>query len=117
MSSGDALSTGSTDLPSTTAEKRKPIHSICLDTGPLIKNDPPISTLLSQAHQLYMLPSILDEIRDAATRARVETTLLPFVTLRNPRPASVKFVSDFARRSGDLEVMSRPDVLLIALTY
>ncbi|KAL2754751.1 hypothetical protein ACRALDRAFT_1064567 [Sodiomyces alcalophilus JCM 7366] len=117
MPGDDALPIGSTDLPPTTAEKQKPIHSICLDTGPLIKNDPPVSTLLSQAHQLYMLPSILEEIRDTATRTRVETTLLPFVTLRNPRPASIKFVSDFARRTGDLEVMSRPDVHLIALTY
>ncbi|ROT38872.1 hypothetical protein SODALDRAFT_332311 [Sodiomyces alkalinus F11] len=112
MSSGDALPTRSAD-----AEKQKPIHGICLDAGPLIKNDPPVSTLLSQAHQLYTLSSILEEIRDTATRTRVETQLLPFVTLRNPRPASIKFVTDFARRTGDLEVMSRPDVHLLALTY
>ncbi|KAM0328868.1 hypothetical protein ACHAQA_005284 [Verticillium albo-atrum] len=98
-------------------DQRKPIHSICLDTGPLIKNDPPVSTLIAQADQLYTLPSIIDEIRDAATRTRVETTLLPFVKLRNPRPASVKFITDFARRTGDLEVMSRPDIQLLALTY
>ncbi|KAM0275053.1 hypothetical protein ACHAQH_007614 [Verticillium albo-atrum] len=97
--------------------QRKPIHSICLDTGPLIKNDPPVSTLIAQAEQLYTLPSIIDEIRDAATRTRVETTLLPFVKLRSPRSASVKFITDFARRTGDLEVMSRPDIQLLALTY
>ncbi|KAI1772974.1 D-site 20S pre-rRNA nuclease [Hypoxylon cercidicola] len=95
----------------------KPIHSLVVDTGPLIKNDPSVSTLLAQAHELYTLPSVISEIRDAATKARVETTLLPFLKLRNPKPESVKFVTDFARRTGDLEVLSRPDLHLIALTY
>ncbi|KAI1113311.1 Nin one binding Zn-ribbon like-domain-containing protein [Nemania sp. NC0429] len=95
----------------------KPIHALILDAGPLIKNDPPVSTLLAQAHELYTLPSVVSEIRDAATRSRVETTLLPFLKLRNPRPASIKFITDFARRTGDLEVLSRPDIHLMALAY
>ncbi|KAI1103295.1 D-site 20S pre-rRNA nuclease [Jackrogersella minutella] len=101
----------------TEAAPSKPIHSLVVDAGPLIKNDPPVSTLIGQAHELYTLPSVISEIRDAATRTRVETTLLPFLKLRNPRPESVKFVTDFARRTGDLEVLSRPDLHLIALTY
>lgn len=95
----------------------KPIHTLILDTGPLIKNDPPLSTLLAQAEELYTLPSVLPEIKDAATRARVETQLLPFLKLRSPRPESVSFVTAFARRTGDLEVLSRPDLHLIALAY
>ncbi|KAI1127892.1 Nin one binding Zn-ribbon like-domain-containing protein [Nemania abortiva] len=95
----------------------KPIHALILDAGPLIKNDPPVSTLLAQAHELYTLPSVISEIRDAATRSRVETTLLPFLKLRSPRPASIKFITDFARRTGDLEVLSRPDIHLMALAY
>ncbi|TEA12474.1 20S-pre-rRNA D-site endonuclease nob1 [Colletotrichum sidae] len=98
-------------------DQRKPIHTLVLDTGPLIKNDPPVSTLLAQADELYMLPSIIDEIRDVNTRTRVQTTLMPFVKLRDPRPDSIKFVTNFARRSGDLEVLSRPDLHLLALTY
>ncbi|KAI1173461.1 Nin one binding Zn-ribbon like-domain-containing protein [Nemania sp. FL0916] len=107
--------------PSTaeTTETRpsKPIHALILDAGPLIKNDPPVSTLLAQAHELYTLPSVISEIRDATTRSRVETTLLPFLKLRSPKPASIKFVTDFARRTGDLEVLSRPDIHLMALAY
>ncbi|KAI0467999.1 Nin one binding Zn-ribbon like-domain-containing protein [Xylaria cf. heliscus] len=95
----------------------KPIHALILDAGPLIKNDPPVSTLLAQADELYTLPSVVSEIRDAATRSRVETTLLPFLKLRSPRPASIKFVTDFARRTGDLEVLSKPDIHLMALAY
>ncbi|KAI0856232.1 Nin one binding Zn-ribbon like-domain-containing protein [Xylaria cubensis] len=95
----------------------KPIHALILDAGPLIKNDPPVSTLLAQADELYTLPSVVSEIRDAATRSRVETTLLPFLKLRSPRPTSIKFVTDFARRTGDLEVLSKPDIHLMALAY
>ncbi|CAG9945651.1 unnamed protein product [Clonostachys rosea f. rosea IK726] len=99
--------------PSTT----KPIHSLVLDTGPLIKNDPPADVLRARAEQLYILPSVLPEIRDVATRTRVETTLMPFVTVRAPRPASIKIITDFARRTGDLEVLSRPDIQVLALAY
>ncbi|RKU45117.1 Nin1 binding protein [Coniochaeta pulveracea] len=79
----------------------KPIHSLVLDT----------------AEVLYTIPAVVDEIRDEATRTRIHTTLVPFLTLRSPTPKSIKFVSDFARRTGDLQVLSKPDLHLIALTY
>ncbi|KAF4978326.1 hypothetical protein FZEAL_5266 [Fusarium zealandicum] len=97
--------------------EHKQIHSLVLDTGPLIKNDPPANTLRARAEHLYTLPVIISEIRDAATRARVETTLLPFVTLRSPKPESVKVIRDFARRTGDLAVLSKPDIEVLALGY
>jgi len=95
----------------------KPIHSLVLDAGPIIKNEPSVSTLLSQAEILYTIPAVIDEIRDPVTRARVETTLKPFIQCQSPRPESVKIISDFARRTGDLEVLSRPDIHLMALAY
>ncbi|KFY82441.1 hypothetical protein V500_10543, partial [Pseudogymnoascus sp. VKM F-4518 (FW-2643)] len=99
------------------SETPKPIHTLVLDAAPLITNTPPISTLLLQSSELYTVPQVLAEIRDAAARSRLETTVLPFLKLRTPRPASVKAVTDFARRTGDLEVLSRPDVLVLALSY
>lgn len=109
----------STPAPTTTDAtlSSKPIHSLVVDTGPIIQNDPTVSTLIAQADNLYTIPSVIDEIRDEVTRTRVETTLLPFLKLRSPKPESIKFVSDFARRTGDLEVLSRPDIHLLALTY
>ncbi|KAG5923641.1 hypothetical protein E4U42_004908 [Claviceps africana] len=101
----------------TTSSANKPIHSLIIDTGPLIKNDPSVSALLSQAEALYTIPSVIPEIRDPATRARVETTLLPFLTIRAPGHASVKFVTDFAKRTGDYSVLSRTDIEIIALGY
>lgn len=55
--------------------------------------------------------------QDEATRSRVHTTLLPFLTLRHPAPDSIRFITAFARRTGDLEVLSKPDIHLLALCY
>lgn len=55
--------------------------------------------------------------QDEATRSRVHTTLLPFLTLRHPTPDSIRFITAFARRTGDLEVLSKPDIHLLALCY
>ncbi|KAL7933880.1 D-site 20S pre-rRNA nuclease [Trichoderma chlorosporum] len=110
-----ALPTEPTATP--TVATAKPIHSLVLDTGPLIKNDPPASVLIAKAEKLYTLPNIISEIRDAATRSRVETTLLPFVTLRSPRPESLKFIADFAKKTGDYGVLSKPDMEVLALGY
>lgn len=101
----------------TNMETQKPVHTVVLDTGAIIKNVPSVSTLLSSSERLVTVPAILSEIKDAATRSRVETTLRPFLTLRTPRPSSVKVVADFARRTGDLAVLSRADIDIISLTY
>ncbi|GAB1314497.1 20S-pre-rRNA D-site endonuclease nob1 [Madurella fahalii] len=95
----------------------KPVHSLVLDANAIIKNDPTISTLLAQAEELYTIPAVVSEIRDEATRSRFQTTLSPFLKIRNPRPESVQFVTTFARRTGDLQVLSKPDLHLLALTY
>lgn len=48
-------------------EQQKRIHSLIVDTGPLIKNEPALSTLLSQAEKLYTIPSVLAEIKVSLT--------------------------------------------------
>jgi len=98
-------------------EDQKTVHTLILDTGPIIKNIPSISTLLSCSHNLVTIPALEVEIRDAVTRSRYETTIKPFLTFRDPTPASENVVRDFARRSGDLAVLSRPDVAILALAY
>jgi RNA-binding protein NOB1 len=95
----------------------KQVHSLVLDAGPILKNEPAVSTLLGQAEALYTVPSVIEEIRDVVARSRVETSLLPFLKLRSPRPASIKIISDFARKTGDFEVLSKADVQILALAY
>jgi RNA-binding protein NOB1 len=104
-------------MASETMATSKPIHTVVLDTGSIIKNEPSVSTLLSQAEVIVTVPAIISEIKDSATRTRFETTLKPFVTLRTPRPASVQVIIDFARKTGDLAVLSKPDIQIIALAY
>lgn len=98
-------------------ETPKLAHTLVLDTGAIIKNEPSVSTLISKAESLVTVPAIISEIKDAVTRSRVETMLMPFLTIRQPSPASMQFVTEFARRTGDLPVLSKPDLQIIALTY
>ena len=95
----------------------KTVHTIVLDAGPIINNDPSVSSLISQAEELVTTPDIISEIKDENTRARIASTLIPFLKLRSPSPDSLKFAKEFARRTGDLPVLSIPDIRLIALTY
>ncbi|KAK6440054.1 20S-pre-rRNA D-site endonuclease nob1 [Oleoguttula sp. CCFEE 5521] len=95
----------------------KRVHTLVIDSGPIIRNEPASSSILAQAESLFTIPAVVSEIRDESTRTRFETLLKPFVTLRQPSPSSIKFVTDFARRTGDLDVLSKPDILIIALTY
>ncbi|KAL8825614.1 MAG: hypothetical protein Q9191_004305 [Dirinaria sp. TL-2023a] len=96
---------------------QKPVHSIVLDAGPILKNDPPISTLLAKSEQLFSIPSVVSEIRDLNARSRIETTLIPFLTIRDPSINSIKLVTEFARKTGDLAVLSNTDVAVLALAY
>ncbi|KAL9007912.1 MAG: hypothetical protein Q9173_006909 [Seirophora scorigena] len=95
----------------------KPIHTVVLDAGPMLKNDPSISSLLATSERLVTAPSVLHEIRDATARSRVTTTWKPFLDIISPNAQSIKIIADFARRTGDLVVLSNPDVDLLALTY
>ena len=100
-----------------TAAQQKPIHSLILDTGPLIKNTVSISTIINAAEELWTTPAILSEIRDEATRSRVQTTLIPFLKIRNPQPASYDAVIAFSKKTGDHAVLSRQDLGILALAY
>ncbi|MCJ1437590.1 Nin1 binding protein [Xylographa pallens] len=95
----------------------KVVHSIILDSSPLLVNEPSISTLLAKSEKIYTIPQVITEIRDKDARARLDVTVLPFLTIRSPRPASVTVIMDFARRTGDLAVLSSTDIHVIALAY
>ena len=95
----------------------KPIHSIIIDTGPLINNTVSISTIINSAEVLYTTPAIIAEIRDPATRSRVETTLLPFLNVKTASPTSFEAVVEFSKKTGDYSVLSKQDLGILALAY
>ena len=90
---------------------------IVLDASPLLTNEPSISTLLGKSERLFTVPSVIAEIKDQNARSRLDTISSTFLTIRDPNPGSVKFVTDFARKTGDLQVLSRTDLQLLALAY
>ncbi|KAH4346401.1 hypothetical protein HBH98_104600 [Parastagonospora nodorum] len=96
---------------------QKPIHSLILDTGPLIKNAVSISTIINSAEEIYTTSAIISEIRDEATRSRVQTSLMPFLKIKNPSPASYDAVVAFSKKTGDYAVLSRQDLGILALAY
>ncbi|KAA8647583.1 hypothetical protein EYZ11_007853 [Aspergillus tanneri] len=95
----------------------KSVHTIVLDAGPILKNTPPLSTLLAQCEELLITPSVVAEIRDPDARARVETLYLPFLKQRTPTPKSMAVLSEFSRKTGDRAVLSRTDIEVLALAY
>lgn len=104
-------------MAETTATSTKPVHTIVLDAGPILKNTPPLSTLLAQCEEIITTPSVVGEIRDPDARARVETLYLPFLKQRSPTPKSFNIISEFARKTGDRSVLSRTDIEVLALAY
>lgn len=95
----------------------KPVHTVILDAGPIIRGDPSVSSLLAQSEQIVTLSSVIKEIKDEATRIRLQTTLVPFLVFKTPKQESIKTISEFARKTGDLPVLSRVDIQLLALAY
>ncbi|KAL8709540.1 MAG: hypothetical protein Q9220_005782 [cf. Caloplaca sp. 1 TL-2023] len=83
----------------------------------MLRDDPSISSLLGKAEYLITVPAVISEIKDATARSRIETTWKPFLHIRTPTAESVKIVTNFARRTGDLVVLSKPDLEILATTY
>jgi RNA-binding protein NOB1 len=99
------------------AEPPKPCHTIILDSSPLLLNTPGISTLRANSHELVTTPTVLAEIKNEEARTRVDTLYRPFLTVRTPKPESLRFVKEFARKTGDSAVLSQTDYEILALAY
>ena len=100
-----------------TAEIVKPIHTILLDASPILLNSPSISTLTATCTTLVTTQAVIAEIKGEEARSRFDTLYRPFVEVRQPKVESIKFVRDFARRTGDLAVLSGTDIEVLALAY
>ncbi|RVD80534.1 uncharacterized protein DFL_008429 [Arthrobotrys flagrans] len=103
-------------LPLDEANKHE-IDTLILDTGPIIKNVCSPQSLLAKAGTLVTLPSVISEVRDTVTRSRFETLWAPFLQYRSPKPESIKYVSQFAKKTGDYGVLGATDLQVLALTY
>lgn len=65
---------------------------------------------------IYTLPEVVEEIKDAATRSRLQFT--PYeIKYREPSAENLKTIIDFSRKTGDYHQLSITDLKLMALTY
>ncbi|KAF9156956.1 Nin1 binding protein [Actinomortierella ambigua] len=88
--------------------------SLVLDTSPFLRGG--ASKLRALAEKFFTIPEVLNEIRDR--QARQDLALLPFdIEVINPTEDSVRAVAAFARKTGDLAVLSATDLRVLALTY
>ncbi|KAL9046225.1 MAG: hypothetical protein Q9214_000885 [Letrouitia sp. 1 TL-2023] len=93
------------------------VHTVVLDAGPMLRNDPSISSLLAKSKRIVTVPAVISEVKDPDARSRIETSWLPFLESRRPNAASIEFVTNFARKTGDLVVLSKVDIQVLALTH
>jgi RNA-binding protein NOB1 len=89
--------------------------TVVLDAGPILTNQPSISTLNTQCDELFTTSDVISEIRDVTARSRYETIWKPFVHIREPSSTSYRIVSEFAKKTGDFAVLSKTDLGVIAL--
>ena len=93
------------------------VNTIVVDSGPILKNDPSINALLHRSEKLITVPGVISEIKDPNARFRLETFLMPFLDIRCPNTESLKVITDFAQKTGDLASLSKPDIQVLALAY
>lgn len=83
-----------------------------LDSGPIIEGFIPAEF----GARCYTVPEVLrEEIRDVATRERLER-LIPPIVQQKATDRSIEYVCEFARKTGDLSVLSPVDIRILALT-
>jgi len=88
------------------------VKSLVVDTSGFVLNKP----LWEYGEELVSIQEVFDEIKDV----ELKNYVLAFpvkVNFRNPKAESVKFVVDFAKKTGDYHVLSLTDIKVIALTY
>merc|ERR1712018_167278 len=88
------------------------VKHVIVDSGAFIKDAP----LREIGEHIYTIRDVVTEIRDKATRARLQ--VLPYDLLfREPSAESIRTVTEFSKKTGDYASLSAVDLRLIALTY
>jgi RNA-binding protein NOB1 len=116
-STSTAAEHAATDASEPAVRTKKPrIETLILDAGALIMRAP----LDGLASEYYIPPRVIQEIKHASAREYLDSLRLrPDFKLNivQPGPASMVAVSEFAKKTGDIGVLSTQDLEVIALTY
>jgi RNA-binding protein NOB1 len=89
-----------------------PIHHLVVDSGGFIRNAP----LVDLGSKIYSIQSVVDELKDKATRQRVKAYLFDII-YREPSTESIKAVIEVSKKTGDYASLSVTDLKVIALAH
>jgi len=85
---------------------------LVIDSGGFLKNAP----FFEIASNLVTLPEVIGEIKDKNTKQWIEN--MPFdIMYKQPTSEAVRFISEFARKTGDYASLSAVDIRVLAVTY
>ncbi|KAG7096696.1 hypothetical protein E1B28_004110 [Marasmius oreades] len=101
-------------MMSTTQRPR--CKTLVLDAGPLLS----LSPLRGLAETYVTVPQVLAELKDKNAKEHLERLGLNFgikIEVKNPNPASIASVIQWAKKTGDYSVLSHPDICVLALTH
>ncbi|EDR12773.1 uncharacterized protein LACBIDRAFT_311593 [Laccaria bicolor S238N-H82] len=90
--------------------------NLVLDAGPLLS----LSPLRGLAETYFTVPQVLSELKDHRAREHFERLGLMSgvkVEVRSPSAASLAYVIQWAKKTGDYSVLSHPDLCVLALTH
>jgi LOC398701 protein len=91
---------------------KKKVNMLVVDSCAFIRG----CNLHEMGEEIYTLEEVFDEIRDRETKQRLKC--LPFqLKFREPPTEDIKWVSEFAKKTGDFSSLSMVDIKLIALVY
>ncbi|KAI8330958.1 Nin one binding Zn-ribbon like-domain-containing protein [Choanephora cucurbitarum] len=96
--------------PSKTGSSK--LKCLVIDTNALING----MSLRDMAEEFYTCPEVFYELRSVHSREFLSR--LPFeLKVINPTEESIKFVTEFSKKTGDYGVLSQPDLRVLALTH
>jgi RNA-binding protein NOB1 len=93
-------------------------EDIVLDTSAFIQGE--IEPLRRLSKRLWTLPQVLQEVKDkkAKQSASFGLDVIPEgIKQAQPSKESIDFVINFARKTGDVQALSKTDILVLALTH
>lgn len=88
------------------------VDHLIVDSGAFIRN----IEIKDIGQKIYSLHEVVNEIRDKATRQRLQ--VLPYdITFKEPTPESYHAVVEFSKKTGDFVSLSPVDLRVLALAY
>ncbi|KAL3243932.1 hypothetical protein MRX96_019518 [Rhipicephalus microplus] len=88
------------------------VKHLVVDSGGFIKN----AALQEIGENIYTLAEVVNEIKDKATKQRLQ--VLPYkLVYKVPSPEAIKIMTEFSKLTGDYPSLSAVDIKVLALTY